>query len=89
MSHNCPNCGAPINTVQCPYCGTVLYDFAALDIDHPTYVRINFRGHVITFRSVVRNVTMELSFDALPGVTIELMGIPDANGNNFIEEKKK
>ena len=26
-SKNCPNCGAPIETEKCPYCGTTLYTF--------------------------------------------------------------
>lgn len=28
---NCPNCGAPISSIECPYCGTVFYDFATID----------------------------------------------------------
>lgn len=26
---NCPNCGAPIETAKCPYCGTLFIDFGA------------------------------------------------------------
>lgn len=33
--HNCPNCGAPIESVQCPYCGTMFYDFAVMDTASP------------------------------------------------------
>ena len=29
-SKNCPNCGAPIETEKCPYCGTMFLDFAAM-----------------------------------------------------------
>lgn len=25
-STNCPNCGAPIKTGKCPYCGTIFVD---------------------------------------------------------------
>lgn len=27
---NCPNCGAPIETVKCPYCGTPFLDSGAI-----------------------------------------------------------
>ena len=28
-STNCPNCGAPIESDKCAYCGTIFVDFAA------------------------------------------------------------
>ena len=39
-SKNCPNCGAPIETEKCPYCGTVFLDFAAMDADQPFYMKV-------------------------------------------------
>lgn len=30
---NCPNCGAPIASSQCEYCGTILYDHRRLEIE--------------------------------------------------------
>lgn len=32
MDHNCPNCGAPIVSVRCSYCGTIHRDFMGTEI---------------------------------------------------------
>ena len=29
---NCPNCGAPLVSEKCQYCGTLFYDFSAIEI---------------------------------------------------------
>lgn len=57
---NCPNCGAPIESTQCPYCGTVFYDFTVMNFDKPTYIRIHYNGQYMVFRALARsmNVTM-------------------------------
>lgn len=57
--HNCPNCGAPIDSAQCPYCGTMFYDFAVLDTDKPTYIRINWHGQQIVFKGIMRDAEVE------------------------------
>lgn len=75
MNHNCPNCGAPIKSIECPYCGTVLYDFAALYTDRPTYVKLKHAGQIITLRVLVRTVTIEQQINTLPSVTIEMDSI--------------
>ena len=64
--HNCPNCGAPIESTQCPYCGTVFYDFTALDSDKPTYIRMNWHGNQIVFRAIMRSAEIEVSNDPIP-----------------------
>ena len=105
MTHNCPNCGAPIEDVKCPYCGTILYDFAALDVDHPTYVRIKVGEDVLTFNARLAHASVcmdpcdiTLFGDGKPyliqrgcqiGVSLELDGIPDKNGVYFVEHRKK
>ena len=37
---NCPNCGAPITSTKCPYCGSVFFDFVTLDDGEQTYTQI-------------------------------------------------
>lgn len=53
---NCPNCGAPIAGDRCPYCGTVFYDFASIDMDKPSYIKMRLNGHVVMFKGILRNV---------------------------------
>ena len=61
--HNCPNCGAPITETQCPYCGTVFYDFAVMDFDKPTYIRINHNGQYMVFRALARSMNVSMCPD--------------------------
>lgn len=58
---NCPNCGAPIQEDKCPYCGTVIYDFATLETDKPCYIKIKMGGKIIMLQAVCRgfSITME------------------------------
>lgn len=61
--HNCPNCGAPIESTQCPYCGTVFYDFTVMDFDKPTYIRIHHKGQYMVFRALARSMNVSMCPD--------------------------
>lgn len=37
---NCPNCGAPIDEHKCPYCGTVIFDFASIEVGKPIWISL-------------------------------------------------
>ena len=85
--HNCPNCGAPIESTQCPYCGTVFYDFTVIDSDKPTYIRMNWRGHQMVFKAVMRSVEVNMSSGSLfwrggdtMDAVIEFIILPDDDG---------
>ena len=44
---NCPNCGAPIQSDICPYCGSVFLDWACFDMNRPTFVKVrDHLGHI-------------------------------------------
>lgn len=64
MSRNCPNCGAPIEGAKCPYCGTLLLDFADIEMDKPSYVRIKMYGKVVMLRVVPRVLEVEYNNDS-------------------------
>ena len=57
-SKNCPNCGAPIETEKCPYCGTMFLDFAAMDADQPFYMKVKQDGKIHILK--VKMTSMEL-----------------------------
>lgn len=37
---DCPQCGAAITDEKCPYCGAVFYDFSAIILNEPCYIKI-------------------------------------------------
>lgn len=77
---NCPNCGAPIDGEKCQYCGTVFYDFAAINIDKPSYIKMRLNGELIMFKAILTNV--EIRHEAPPSAfyadgRIVRCGMPD------------
>lgn len=57
---NCPNCGMPITSTECEYCGTLFYDFATLDTDKPTYVRIKYRDDLLIAKAQVTDFSIKM-----------------------------
>ena len=41
---DCPQCGAAITDEKCPYCGAVFYDFSAITLNEPCYIKIKARS---------------------------------------------
>lgn len=60
-SKNCPNCGAPIETEKCPYCGTIFLDIAAMDADQPFYMKVKKAGKIYILK--VKMNSMELKIE--------------------------
>lgn len=50
---NCPNCSAPLDGVQCSFCGTYIYNVADLSAEKPTYIRVNIEGQWLMLRVLV------------------------------------
>lgn len=75
--YNCPNCGAPIESTRCPYCGTVFYDFATINVDEPTYIRLKVNDRVLIFKAFVGEVQITHSPDELPTANVEFILLPD------------
>ena len=62
---NCPNCGAPIQTDVCPYCGSVFLDWACFDVKTPTFVKIkNQYGHIVLMKVKPISVDYRLTMDS-------------------------
>jgi predicted RNA-binding protein with PUA domain len=58
--YNCPNCGAPISSEKCPYCGTVFYDFSCIDLNEPTYIKFKYEGTIVMCKAVLRECQLSL-----------------------------
>lgn len=53
--YNCPNCGAPIANDICPYCGTGILDWSALELGKENWVKIKFNGEVVLIKALLYN----------------------------------
>lgn len=79
---NCPNCGAPIESEKCPYCGSVFIDFASMDMDKPFYLKIKHNGKVMTCKARIEHAELSTSWDNEPCVlyaddrTVETLAFP-------------
>ena len=62
---NCPNCGAPITSEQCPYCGTLFYDFSAIEIGKPCFLKIKWGNNIMLVKADVRNIDLNMSSDTV------------------------
>ena len=58
-SKNCPNCGAPIETEKCPYCGTMFLDFAAMDADQPFYMKVKKDGKIYILKVKMTSIDLK------------------------------
>lgn len=62
---NCPNCGAPITSEQCPYCGTLFYDFSAIEIGKPCFLKIKLDNNIMLVKAISRNIDINMSSDTV------------------------
>ena len=56
--YNCPNCGAGITGEKCEFCGTVIYDFAAIQLGKPSFVKLMHNGDIYMLRMIVDDFTL-------------------------------
>ena len=74
---NCPNCGAPIESPRCPYCGTLIIDFANIELNAFTYLRVKTPdGELCWFKAAPVMFTFEQEPDSFPVFTAEFKIIP-------------
>ena len=65
LRYNCPNCGAGITGESCEFCGTVIYDFAAIQLGKPSYVKFMKDDQIYIFRMYVDNLSIRHEVDAV------------------------
>ena len=63
-TNNCPNCGAAITDEKCPYCGTTIFDFSAIDIDKPCFIKFKHGDAIMRTFVEPAGFTYESSMDS-------------------------
>lgn len=71
---NCPNCGAPIVSEKCAYCGTLFYDFSTIDMDKPCYIKIKYQNAIVMVKAKVRH--SELNMITESQTAYDCFGVP-------------
>lgn len=58
---NCPNCGAVVTSEKCPYCGTLFYDFAAIDIKKPFFIKFKKGSKIFRAKCKLSDLEINMS----------------------------
>lgn len=58
---NCPNCGAPIDTDKCPYCGTRFVDIADLKTGEPIWLTFEYLGKTFGVRVSLSTINVRVT----------------------------
>lgn len=70
---NCPNCGAPITSEKCPYCGAVFMDFGSIDADKPFFLKIKHNGEFYICRVILRSTEVSVNTSNLYNIENSLL----------------
>lgn len=57
--HNCPNCGAPIASQSCEYCGTRLEDIFRMAFGKPATITLEINGTEFPVRFMLESMSMD------------------------------
>ena len=79
---NCPNCGGPITSEQCEYCGTMFYDFSAIEIGKPCYLKIKHENNIILVQAIPKDVDLQISSE-----TCDVVDISGRNICSFVTRR--
>lgn len=61
--YNCPNCGAPISSDICPYCGTAFLDWSCLELNKDNWIKIKINGKVCLIKAAFSHLGVEFNSD--------------------------
>lgn len=59
---NCPNCGAPITSDRCIYCGTTFIDWTTVDMEKANFIKIKHDGRIKLIKAYVRGSNVRFEF---------------------------
>lgn len=61
---NCPNCGAPVVSNKCDYCGTYIFDFSQIKMGEPCWISVDLGdGHKRLLHVILKNASVDADYD--------------------------
>lgn len=79
---NCPNCGAPITTDVCQYCGTIFLDFAAIQANKPSYIKFKVDNDGVSYIYLMKLTVDNLEFN----ITSDIIEARGYKGNSILSK---
>lgn len=78
----CPNCGAPVVSNKCDYCGTYIFDFSQISMGEPCWISVDLGdGNKRLLRVILENATMDANYSEHTRYAnsriVEVLRIPD------------
>lgn len=58
---NCPNCGAPISSDICPYCGTAFLDWSCIDEGKANWIKVKIHGKIHLLKAHMTSMDFEFN----------------------------
>ena len=49
---SCPNCGGPVNGSHCPYCDSLFWDVADIELNKPAYIRFRYKERTMICKAI-------------------------------------
>lgn len=74
--YKCPVCGAPVDGEKCEYCGCVIYDFATISTESPTYIRMKInnpydgKSYILQMKAIAVDPNVEITFEEINAVDL-------------------
>lgn len=63
---NCPNCGAPVVSNKCDYCGTYIFDFSQISIGEPCWISVDLGdGSKHLLHVILNNASVDANYNEI------------------------
>ena len=63
---NCPNCGAPVVSNKCDYCGTYIFDFSQISMGEPCWISVDLGdGSKKLLHVILNNARVDANYNEI------------------------
>ena len=69
---SCPNCGGTVVGSKCPYCGSVFWDVADLEIGKPAWIRLKHKDKIFIYKAIPENISITSIYGSRPTMDISM-----------------